>query len=154
MFILVSLINHFPSRISGASGKGGEGGDRVPAVPPLWPLTAPSNERRHSHTDASLLADLSSSLSSSLPFATALSSCRQSTQAVHWGTSSSPPSLRLLPCFLSPSRFIYLTIPHLYSPTPPSLLLSSPHSLTALSCLVLSILCRKQLLNRHFYWPV
>lgn len=51
MFILVSLINHFPGRISGASGEGGEGGGGVPAVPPLWPLTAPSNERRHSHTD-------------------------------------------------------------------------------------------------------
>lgn len=27
-------------------------GGGVPAVPPLWPLTAPSNERRHSHRDA------------------------------------------------------------------------------------------------------
>lgn len=34
-----------------AGGKRGEGGGGVPTVPPPWPLTAPSNERRHSHTD-------------------------------------------------------------------------------------------------------
>lgn len=133
VFILVSLINHFPGRISGASGEGGEGGGGVPAAPPLWPLTAPSNERRHSHTDV-----LTPCWSPFFPFllpsslSTVLSSCRQSTEAVHQGMSLSPPSLQLLFCFLYPSCFICLVIPHLHSPTPPSLLLSFSHSLPSL----------------------
>lgn len=76
--------------------------------------------RDATHTlTCTLLADLPSSLSSSLPLTTALYSCRQSTQAVHRGTSLSPPSLQLLFCFFSlplvssVSGSLTSTLPHL-----------------------------------------
>lgn len=108
--------------------------ERVEVASLQYPLCGPWQHllmRDATHTlMCSLLAHLSAPLSSSLP----LSSCRQSTQAVHQGMPLSPPSLQLLFCLLIPSCFICLRIPHLHSPTPPSLLLSSPRSLTSLSC--------------------
>lgn len=139
MFILVSFINHFPGWLSGASGEGGEGGGGVPAVPSLWPLMATSNKRRHSHTDA--LTPwwapffhflLPFSLYSPLFLPSVISSCALGNVFV---SSSSAFSL---PLVSSVSGSLTSTLPHL------------SHS----CCLVLSMLCRKQLLNRHFYWSV
>lgn len=152
VFILVSLINHFPGRISGASGKGGEGGGGVPAVPPLWPLTAPSNERRHSHTDV-----LTSCWSPFFPFL--LPSSLYSPLFSPSVNSSCAPGTVFVSSLAPTPRLLSLSLFHLsQDPSPPlthtSLSPAVFSSLTALSCLVLSILCRKQLLNRHFYWSV
>lgn len=110
-------------------------GTGVPAVPPLWPLTAPSNERRHSHTDV-----LTPSWSPFLPFL--LPFPRWSLLfSPSVNSSCSPGNVfvsSLAPCSLSPSCFICLRIPHLHPPTPPSLLLSSPYSLP---CLVRYFAC-------------
>lgn len=120
VFILVSIINHFPGRLSGAGGEGGERRGGVPAVPPLWPLMAPSNERRHSHTDALALC-----WSPFFPFLLPVSFYSPlflpsvnsvGAQGTIFVSSSSFPS---------PAPFVCFEIPPLHSPTAPSLLLSS-----------------------------
>lgn len=111
----------------GPVGRGGEGGGGVPAAPALWPLTAPSNERRHSYTDALTLCW---SPCISLPSPQPLSPSRQSAQAVHQGTSPSFPCadffsvLSPLPLVSSVSGSLTSTHPHL-----PSFLPSSPRLL-------------------------
>lgn len=136
-----SIIFLFGSQ--GPVEKGGEEGGGVPAVPPLWPLMAPSNERRHSHTDM-LTPRRAPFFPFLLPFALCsplfLPSVNTSLALGNVFVSSSS-------VFLSPSCFICFRIPHLQSPTHPSLLLSgTQHSLRKKK--------PQQPLNRRFYWSV
>lgn len=140
----------FPAAgISRAGGKRGEGGGGVPAVPPLWPLTAPSNERRHSHTD--VLPPCSSPFSPFLlpssPFLLSVNpSCAPGSAFV--SSLASTPLLPSRSLLFHPSQ----------DPSPPasrtSLSAAVFSSLTALSSFTLSTLCRKRLLKRHFYWSL
>lgn len=100
-------------------GRSVGGGGGVPAVPLCGPWQhLLMRDATHTLT-CSLLTDLPSSLFSCLPFSTTLSSCRQSTQAMHQGMSLSPPSLLLLLYFLSlplvssVSGSLTSTLPHL-----------------------------------------
>lgn len=130
VFILVSLINHFSwPRSQGPAKREEKRVTGVPAVPPLWPLTAPSNERRHSHTHV-----LTPSWSPFLPFLFPFPHCsllflpsvNSSCSPGNVFVSSLVPSPSLLT--LSLSCFICLRIPHLHPPTPPFRSLPSPHS--------------------------
>lgn len=103
------------------------------------PSVAPSNERRHSHTDTLTPCWspffpflLPSSLYSPLFLPSVNSSCALGNIFV------SSSFAFFLPLVSSVSGSLTSTLPHL------------PHSCH----LVLSMLCRKQLLNRHFYWSV
>lgn len=140
-------ITHQSFSLAGISGASVEGGERrevgVPAVPPLWPLTAPSNERRHSHTNVHT-PSWSPFLPPLLPSSLFLPSVNLSGAP---GNALSPPSLRLLHCLLLSPLF------HLSQDLSP-LLSHTAFSPAVSSCWILSILCRKQPFKRHFYWSV
>lgn len=126
-------------------------GTGVPAVPPLWPLTAPSNERRHSHTDV-----LTPSWSPFLPFLLPFPRCSP-IFLPSVNSSCSPGNVFVSSLAPSPSLLTLSLLFHLSqdpSPTPSHTSFSPVvfSLLTPLSCSVLCMLCRKQLLNRRVYW--
>lgn len=81
-------------------------------LPPLWPLTAPSNERRHSHSE-----ELTPRWSFRLSFPAPFSSGRQSTRATRRGMLLSPSWLLLLSLSLLCSESQHPTASNSYADT-------------------------------------